>query len=263
MKLSDEAAEALLRLLQDLERAGYDFIAPTPATHARVVARPDMRHAADLRGIFGWSLPFAPETLPQPMRDWLDQGDLLDTDGALLRSRVRVSRLGERLFVHSAYPTEDKDAVFFGPDSYRFVDFIRSEATRMAGARRLVDIGAGSGVGGIMASALLPGARVTLLDVNPGAVGFAAVNARHAGIDAELVEGEGLSFDHLGRQDQKRRGEPCRNQDAGQDRKLVPPHPAGNTGDGPLYAGPMPVHGSQCRRGASLPSAIDDPAGVT
>lgn len=193
MRLSGVAAEALLRLLGELDRTGYDFVAPTPATHARVVARPDMRRAADLRGIFGWSLPFAPETLPQPMRDWLDQGDLLDSDGALLRSRVRVSRLGERLFVHSAYPTEDKDAVFFGPDSYRFVDFIRSEATRMAGARRLVDIGAGSGVGGIMASALLPGARVTLLDVNPGALGFAAVNARHAGMEAELVEGEGLS----------------------------------------------------------------------
>jgi methylase of polypeptide subunit release factors len=193
MKLSKEAAEALLRLLQELQGAGYEFVAPTPATHARVVARADMRQARDLRGIFGWSLPFAPETLPQAMLDWLDRGDLLDTDGALLRSRVRVSRLGERLFVHSAYPTDDKDAVFFGPDSYRFVDFIRSEATRMAGARRLVDVGAGSGVGGIMASALLPGARVTLLDVNPGALGFAAVNARHAGIEAELVEGEGLA----------------------------------------------------------------------
>lgn len=193
MKLSNEAAEALLRLLRELDRSGYDFVAPTPATHARVVARADMRQAGDLRGIFGWSLPFAPGTLSQPMFEDLDRADLLERDGALARSRVRVSRLGPRLFVHSAYPTDDKDAVFFGPDSYRFVDFIRSELTRAPGGRRLVDIGAGSGVGGIMASALVPGARITLLDINGSALGFASVNARHAGVEVELVEGEGLA----------------------------------------------------------------------
>ena len=192
MKLGFGAERALLDLLAALDRVGYDFVAPTPATHARVIARPDMRVARDLRGIFGWSLPFAPETMPEALRPLLDVSELFEEADGLLHSRVRVSRLGGRLFVHSAYPTDDKDAVFFGPDSYRFVDFIRAELTRAPGARRLVDIGSGSGVGGIMAAAALPGARITLLDVNASALRFASINARSAGIDAELVEGDGL-----------------------------------------------------------------------
>jgi methylase of polypeptide subunit release factors len=192
MKLGSGAERALLDLLAALDRVGYDFVAPTPATHARVIARPDMRVARDLRGIFGWSLPFAPETMPEALRPLLDVSELFEEADGLLHSRVRVSRLGGRLFVHSAYPTDDKDAVFFGPDSYRFVDFIRAELARAPGARRLVDIGSGSGVGGIMAAAAVPGARITLLDVNAAALRFASVNARYAGVDAELVEGDSL-----------------------------------------------------------------------
>jgi methylase of polypeptide subunit release factors len=60
------------------------------------------------------------------------------------------------------------------------------------GVRRLVDVGAGSGVGGLMAAALLPEAHITLLDANPAALRLAAVNARHAGLTAELVEGCGI-----------------------------------------------------------------------
>ena len=48
--------EPLLQLLQVKARR-YSFTAVTPATHARVLARPwDGR--ADLRDIFGWSRPF-------------------------------------------------------------------------------------------------------------------------------------------------------------------------------------------------------------
>ncbi len=43
-----------------------------------------------------------------------------------------------------------------------------------------------------MAAGLAPGASVTLLDANPQALRLAAVNAHHAGIDAELVEGCGI-----------------------------------------------------------------------
>lgn len=193
MKLPPRAAQALLDLLGLLDRAGYDFVTLTPATHARVLKRPGMDIARDLRGIFGWSLPFAPDGVPEPLRALLDVPELFAAEGALLRSRVRVSRLGGRLFAHSSYPTDDKDAVFFGPDSYRFVDFIRAELGRVTGARRLVDMGAGSGVGGIMAAAMVPGARITLLDVNRDALAFAAVNARHGGVEVEPVEGAALA----------------------------------------------------------------------
>ena len=58
--------------------------------------------------------------------------------------------------------------------------------------RRLVDIGAGSGVGAIMAAARAPGATLTATDINPLALRFARINARHAGVELETVEASGL-----------------------------------------------------------------------
>lgn len=185
--------DALVALLGALQRTGYRFVTPTPETHRRVVARPAMAQARDLGGAFGWSLPFAPGLLPAGLADTLAGADLVEAHGALLKSRVRVSSIGDHLFAHSAFPTVAPDAVFFGPDSYRFVDFLRAELVRTRGVRRLVDVGAGAGVGAIMASALLPGARLTLTDVNPEALRFARANARHAGVEVELVEGKGLA----------------------------------------------------------------------
>jgi methylase of polypeptide subunit release factors len=190
LHLASGAEPALLDLLAALDRAGYDFVAPTPATHARVVAR--KATARGLRDIFGWSLPFLPDALPAAMLTCLDKAGALARRGGLFKSRVRASRIGGHLYLHSAYPTDDAESVFLGPDSYRFVDFIRSEIPRIAGVRRLVDIGAGAGVGGIMAAALLPGARITLADVNPIALQLASINARHAGVPVELVKGEGI-----------------------------------------------------------------------
>ncbi|HEV2748275.1 MAG TPA: methyltransferase [Allosphingosinicella sp.] len=192
MPLPPDAGPALGRLLGRLRRAGYRFVTPTPASHARVVARPDKKEPRDLRDIFGWSLPFAPELLPAELADELAAAGLLARQGDLLQSRVRVASLGGRLFVHSAYPTEDEDAVFFGPDSYRFADFVRSELPRAGGVRRLVDLGAGAGAGAIAAAPLLPGTRITLVDVNPAALRLAAVNAGDAGVEAELIEADGI-----------------------------------------------------------------------
>jgi methylase of polypeptide subunit release factors len=192
LHLASGAEPALLDLLAALDRAGYDFVAPTPATHARIVARPGKAVANDLRDIFGWSLAFRPVLLPDDVLGCLERAGLVSRQGELLKSGVRVSRIGSHLFLHSAYPTDDAQSVFLGPDSYRFADFIRSEIPRIAGARRLVDIGAGAGVGGIMAAALLSGARITLVDINPAALRLASVNARHAGVNVELVEGEGI-----------------------------------------------------------------------
>ena len=186
------SADALLRLLGALAREGYSFVTTTPLTHERVLARQPRRIARNLRDVFGWSLPFEAGILPPDIDELLAEADALDDEGGLLRSRVRVSSIGERLFLHSAFPTEARDSVFFGPDTYRFVNFLRSELPRLANVRRLVDIGAGSGAGGVMAAPLLPAARLTLLDINPSALRLASVNAHHAGVEAELVEGASL-----------------------------------------------------------------------
>lgn len=187
-------ADALAALLRHLESQGYHFITPTPATHARVLARPGMASAEDLRGAFGWSLPFAPELLPAAIREPLLDAQVLERlPNGLLKSRVRASSLDDCLFLHSAYPTTKPDSVFFGPDSYRFVRFIAAELDQAPCPRCIVDLGAGSGVGGIMAARYCPGAEVVLLDINPAALELAAVNARVAGVSATTLEAGSLA----------------------------------------------------------------------
>lgn len=181
--------DALVALLQLLKRHGYRFVTPTPATHARVVARPDKGLARTLRDVLGWSLPFAPGTIDAEIGELLDAAGVLVTDGEYLRAAIRVSSLDELLFVHSAYPTDDEDAVFFGPDSYRFAVRIGTElaAHPLAPGAHIVDIGTGSGVGGIVVAAHYPGRRVTLTDINPRALRLATINARAAGVAVEVL----------------------------------------------------------------------------
>lgn len=184
--------DGLADLLQALSGAGYRFAAVTPETHRRVLERGSGRLARDLRDVFGWSLPFEDRLLPAPVGEALERSGMILREGGLGRSRVRVASVEDRLFLHSAYPTDDSDSVFFGPDSYRYVRFLAAELPRLGPVRRLVDIGAGSGVGAIMAAALLPDAQATATDINPVALSFARINAGHSGIALETVEGSGL-----------------------------------------------------------------------
>jgi Methyltransferase small domain len=183
---------ALLELLEALSGTGYRFTAVTPETHRRVLERDPTRIAADLRDAFGWNLRFGDGLLAPPLQAALEQSGMIGREGGYCRSRVRVATVDDRLFLHSAYPTDAADAVFFGPDSYRFVRFLRSELPGLPRVRRLVDIGAGSGVGAIMAAGLVSGARLTATDINPTALRWARINARHAGVELETVEASGL-----------------------------------------------------------------------
>lgn len=173
--------EALLALLHRLAERGYAFITPTPLTHARVVARTDRQRARSVRDVLGWSLPFRRGEIDGEVEALLDRAGVLHAEGAMLRSGVRVSSLHERLFLHSAYPTNDTDAVFFGPDSYRFADLIRSELSD-GESLRMLDIGTGSGVGAIVAALARPNAQVSATDINPRALRFARINAAAAGV---------------------------------------------------------------------------------
>jgi len=191
-----ESAEmALLDLLGLLKDLDYRFVTPTPATHARVLARPDRRQASDLRDIFGWSLPFAPELLAQPVLECLRAAHAVREEGPLLRSQVRVSKLHDDLYLHSAYPTEQEDSVFFGPDSYRFADLIAAElaARPLKPEARIADIGGGAGVGALVAARSCPEAQVVMTDINPKALRLARINAAAAGLEIETVEGSGLN----------------------------------------------------------------------
>ena len=188
--LSNQAEPALLQLLDLLERAGYDFVPVTPDTHRRIIARPSKAEARNLRDVFGWSCRFAPDLLAPEMLRLLDEAGVLERDGDLLKSSIRVGRIHGRLIIHSAFPSDEQDAVFFSPDTFRFVDFVRAELVRMPRVQRLVDIGAGAGAGALSAAAVVPGARLTLAEINPVALRLGRINARHAGLDVEAVEGE-------------------------------------------------------------------------
>ncbi|MBV9931959.1 MAG: methyltransferase [Alphaproteobacteria bacterium] len=184
---------ALLELIRAVGETGYRFVTVTPETHRRVLERRAAARACDLRDVFGWNLPFDEILLPQPIRNALRDGGMMVREEGACKSLVRISSIGDRLFLHSAYPTEDADAVFLGPDSYRFAAFLSAEIPALGPVRRLVDVGTGAGVGAIAAAPLLMDAQLTLTDVNPLALRLARINAAYAGLDVETVECEGLA----------------------------------------------------------------------
>ena len=191
-----------MQLLAALRDAEYRFVTPTPGTIERVNGRAENNVATDLAGALGWSRPFPHDVLPAPVLAALERAGCLVAEGDLRRSTVRVSSLGPDLFVHSAYPTVAADAVFFGPDTYRFVSSIEHELAHRTGpVERAVDIGCGAGPGGIAVARARPGATVTLVDVNRTALAFAEANARAAGVprieavESDLLKSVEGSFD--------------------------------------------------------------------
>lgn len=180
------AAPELLRMLDGLD---YAFLAPTPASHARVLERNGREVGDSLMDLLGWSLPCRSDKLPGAVLRALEQAGFLERrDDGLVASRIRVSRVFGNLFIHSRFPTVEQDAVFLGPDSHRFGDYILRNIDGLADGARVLDYGAGAGVGGITAATHLPGAHLTLADINPAALALAGTNAAHAGIDFEVAQ---------------------------------------------------------------------------
>lgn len=186
-----ERGAALAELLSELRARGYRFTTCTPATHRRVLARAPSR-ARDLRDVLGWSMPFERRILPPRIFDALAAAAALRRCGPVFRSRLRVSSLEDALFLHSAYPTLEPGSVFFGPDTYRFARLLRRELPQLGACRRLVDLGAGTGAGAVVAARCLRVQRATLVDVNPLALELARINTESAGLCAERVEADGL-----------------------------------------------------------------------
>lgn len=174
-------AQALVAVGRYLRAHGYRFITVTPSTHRRINRRPGNERATDLRGIFGWSRPFAPDDVAPELLALMREARIVEPDGALLRSSVRASTLGELLVFHSAYPTEDDDAVFFGPDTYRFVGTMgRAFPWLGSGPTRALDIGCGGGAGALAIAHKFPHAEVIGADINTRALALTLVNARLA-----------------------------------------------------------------------------------
>jgi methylase of polypeptide subunit release factors len=179
--------DALVTLGRELDAANYDFSTVTPATHRRVNRRRGDVPSEGLRDVFGWSRPFDAATLPPGLVDLMRRAGVLDELAGELRSKVRASTLAGHLFFHSAYPTGDDNAVFFGPDTHRFVGALDGALGKFAGPpRRAVDIGCGAGPGAVILAKRFPDAEVVAADINDTALALTAVNARLAGA-ANLV----------------------------------------------------------------------------
>jgi release factor glutamine methyltransferase len=199
----DSSLDALTEVGRILQRCNYRFTAVTPETCRRNNKRFKSRSAMDaedpLRAALGWNRPFARTALPANVLSLLDSaGVLRSVDGGLI-STVRYSTLGANLFVHSGYPTLEDDSVFFGPDSYRFSAFIVRELAGEPPPRgcRILDVGCGSGVGGIVAGQMCADANVVLADINVRALQYAMVNARLADFERkEFRESDILSGVH-------------------------------------------------------------------
>ena len=205
----DLQSRALLGLLEALRDAHYRFIATTPLTHRRLLDRRRGQLARGLRDIFGWNMSFEHAAVPSSLLALMDQAGVLLAQGNVLRSAVRFASIDDDIFVHSSYPTIEDDAVFFGPDTYRFVRFVKqslprreptSTNTEFGVARqplRVLDVGCGSGAGGLLAAKRLAQSglknTLTMNDINPRALRFTEINADALGLPVELALGDALA----------------------------------------------------------------------
>lgn len=201
------ADSALLRLGEYLRDRDYRFVTTTPLTHSRVIGR-GASQGTNFTRAFGWNLPFSASDLPANVLNALAEAKAVAHCGAHLRSRVRFSTLRDQLYAHSAFPTEAADSVFFGPDTYRFARCIESVLKAQPFSplppRRILDIGCGSGAGGIYAASLMKfGVELLLSDINPQALRYARINAvlngfeRARMIQSDLFEELRGPFDYI------------------------------------------------------------------
>jgi len=136
----DVKSHALIALGETLRSRGYRFVTVTPATHCRVLEKP--LATPSLESIFGWNRPFDRWDIDNGIFELLEDAEALEGESGRYRSKVRFASIDELLFVHSGFPTDERDAVFFGPDTYRFVRLLRTSLTGLAADKTtLVDVG--------------------------------------------------------------------------------------------------------------------------
>lgn len=189
----------LTLLLAYLQTHDYQFTTISPSSHEKVNNRPENKMANNLEGIFGWNRPFKRETVDAVLFDLMQSANIVTQVDNGWRSQLRVSSVAGKLFLHAAFPTHDNDAVFFGPDSYRFANVINQYfATNKQPIHRAVDIGTGSGIGAVMMSLALsksnqkfksdfqsgaePEFEVIAVDINNLALNLASVNMAAANV---------------------------------------------------------------------------------
>ncbi len=170
-------------LLAYLQVHDYRFITISPASHEKVNNRAGNAIAHDLVGIFGWNRPFKPDAIDAALFALMQSANVAIQVENGWKSQLRVSSLNELLFLHSEYPTLGNEAVFFGPDTYRFANVIHQYfAINKQPVQRAVDIGAGSGVGAVLLALALPESEIVAVDINHEALNLARTNMAAANL---------------------------------------------------------------------------------
>ena len=182
-------------LLAHLYLKEYRFTTISPASHKMVNSRANNQMAIDMAGIFGWNRPFNFEIIDTLMSDLIQSTDIAVKVKSGWKSKLRVSSINQLLFLHSAYPTLKNDAVFFGPDTYRFANAIqRYLYLNQQVIHRAVDIGTGSGAGAVLLAIELPESEIIAVDINDEALCLARINIDAANIsNITLIKSDLLS----------------------------------------------------------------------
>ena len=167
----------LTLLLHYLHMHEYQFTTISPASHQLVNDRPSNSMGKTLTDIFGWNRVFKLENVKPDLVDLMHSAEILQEVDDGWKSLYRVSSLEDHLFFHSAFPTIDTEAVFFGPDTYRFAQALKQYLTHhQQPIQTAVDIGTGCGAGAVLMALALPQADIIALDINHDALNLARVN---------------------------------------------------------------------------------------
>ena len=182
-------------LLAYLKVQNYRFTTISPASHEKINNRAENAIANDLAGIFGWNRSFNADVVEASLFDLMQSAKIVTQVENSWKSLLRVASLKEQLFLHSAYPTTGNEAVFFGPDTYRFANAIQHFLiTNNQSIYRAVDIGTGSGAGAVLLAQALPEAEIIAADISNDALDLARINVESSDIhNIKLVHSDLLN----------------------------------------------------------------------
>ena len=138
--------------------------------------------------------------IPDILFDHLKEANIITSRDGEYHSVVRVSDFylpnvtdilsdpTPLYYVHSAFPASS-DAVFFGPDTYLFVSWLKKAVSHISKKpNSIIDVCCGSGAGAIHMAKTYQTAHVMGLDLNPRALSLGYVNAQLAGVNIDFHE---------------------------------------------------------------------------
>lgn len=187
LEIQNSQQQALLYLLAFLKEQDYHFTTITPLSHQRILERKknEIYKHRTLQDIFGWNLGFKKTDLDPVLFELLQEHQLLQLQQGQYLSQVRVSSLDNELFIHSVFPTTQQDAVFFGPDTYRFVYHLKQYlATQPRPFKQAVEICCGTSAAAISLARHFPDVNeIMVADLNPKALLYSQINISFAGLN--------------------------------------------------------------------------------